>query len=158
MKPGIFTALALAAATLGLGACGSSPAPAEAAKPADTLSVANGRLVLAPVKGNPAAAYFDITNKGSKDWLIHSASLAGAQSTMLHTVGGPGNGGGMGEMLQIPVKAGETVKFEPGALHVMVMDPPADLAPGGKSELTLRFPGGDSISFPVEVKAAGDER
>ena len=155
MKKGILAAT-LGAATLGLGACGSAPPPPAAATPASSLTVSNARLVLSAVKGNPAAAYFDIANKSGKDWMIHTASLQGAQMTMLHTVGGPNNNGGMGEVLQVPVKQGETVHFEPGKLHVMVMDPPASLKPGDTTQLTLSFPGGDTMTFPLAVRAAGD--
>ena len=158
MRTAIFAAVVLATASIGLDACDSSPPAAVDTGPAASLNVSNAYLALAPVKGNPAAVYFDVTNKSGKDWVIHSASLAGAQSTMLHTVGGPGMGGGMGDIPQVMVKQSETVKFEPGGLHVMVMDPPATLAPGDKTELTLRFPGGDTIKVPVEVKAAGDAR
>lgn len=155
MKTGILGALALAAATAGLAACGSTPPPPQAATPASSLAVGHARLVLGAVKGNPAAAYFDITNKSEKLWMIHTAALAGATMTMLHTVGGPNNNGGMGEVLQVPVNPGETVHFEPGKLHVMVMDPPATLAPGDKAQLTLGFPGGPTMTFPLEVRTAG---
>ena len=158
MKSRLFTGIAAALALGAVSACGSSaPAPAADTPSAD-LVVSNARLMLAPVKGNPAAAYFDIANKGGKDWMINDAAFAGASSAMLHTVGGANMGGGMGEVLQVPVRQGETVHFEPGHLHVMVMDPPAGLAPGGKGQLTLKFLGGDALSFPVEVKAPGDER
>lgn len=158
MKSGIWTALALACSTAGLAGCGGSKPAPPAATPASSLSVSNARLVLSAVKGNPAAAYFDIANNSAQDWTIHDASLKGAQMTMLHTVGGPNNKGGMGEVLQVPVKHGETLHFEPGKLHVMVMDPPATLARGDKSELTLGFPGGDTMTFPLDVRGAGDAR
>ncbi len=156
MKSGILSAVALATACLS--ACGSSAPPPAEASPSSDLAASNARLFLAPVKGNAAAVYFDIANKGQTTWSIQGASLKGAQMTMLHTVGGPNMNGGMGEVLQVLVHPGETVHFEPGKLHVMVMDPPADLTRGAKSELTLNFLGGDKMSFPVEVKAAGDAR
>ena len=156
MKSKLLTGLALSCAVAGLSACGSSATPPAEATASSALAVANARLMLAPVKGNPAAAYFDLTNKGSKEWMLTGASLAGSQSSTLHTT--DEKGGSMEEMPQVPVKPGETVHFEPGHLHVMVMDPPADLAPGGKSQLTLKFLGGDTMSFPVEAKPAGAER
>ena len=158
MKSGIFAGIALLLVSGGLAGCGQEQPAAPAPTPAGDLTVTNGRLVLAPVKGNPVAVYFDITNHGARDWMIVNASMKGAKSTMLHTVGGPGTGGGMGQMIQIWVPKGETVHFEPGKLHVMVMDPPAGLAKGGTSEVSLRFPAGDTMSFPVSIRGAGDER
>ena len=159
MKTGILGALALAAVTSGLAACNDAPPPPPAATPASSLSASNARLVLSAVKGNPAAAYFDVTNKSDKDWMIDSARLEGAQNTMLHMeTNAPGTVGGMGELPAVSVPHGQTVQFEPGKLHVMVMDPPPTLAPGDKAKLTLRFPGGATMSFPLDVRAAGDRR
>ena len=65
---------------------------------------------------------------------------------------------GMEETLQVMVKAGETVKFEPGGTHVMAMDLADTVAPGSQAEVTVTFVGGDKVSFPADVRAAGDER
>lgn len=160
MKSAVFASLVLIAGAGVLVSCGQGTSAGDAAveKPTAGLAASNARLYLAPVKGNPAAVYFDLANGSAKDWMISKAALAGASSTMLHTVGGAGNDGGMGMVAQVPLKKGETARFEPGKLHVMVMDPPADLTPGAITTLTLRFAGGDEFSFPVEVKAAGEER
>jgi copper(I)-binding protein len=39
----------------------------------------------------------------------------------------------------------------------MVMDPPKDLKPGDKVNVTITVSGGASQTFPAEVKAAGSE-
>ena len=47
---------------------------------------------------------------------------------------------------------------KPGGTHVMAMDLADTLAAGGETEVTVTFVGGDKVSFPAEVRAAGDER
>ena len=64
----------------------------------------------------------------------------------------------MQEMTQVVVGPGQTVKFEPGEQHIMAMDLADTVAAGGQAEVTVTFVGGDKVSFPAEVRAAGAER
>jgi copper(I)-binding protein len=155
MTKNIWAALALAAAALGPAACGEAPDEAEAAPEApEGIAVENARLMLPAVAGNPGAAYFDVVNSGDRDRMIRAASVAGAGTTQMHVT----NEGGMQEILQVMAKAGETTKFEPGGTHVMAIDLADTVVAGGDAEVTVIFVGGDKVSFPAEVRAAGDER
>lgn len=155
MTKHIRAALALAVATIGPVACSEAPEQADANPDApEGIAVSNGRLMLPAVAGNPGAAYFDMANSGDRDRMIRAASVAGAGSAMMHTT----NEAGMAETLQVMVKAGETVKFEPGGMHVMAMDLADTVVAGGQAEVTVTFVGGDKVSFPADVRAAGDER
>jgi copper(I)-binding protein len=136
-------------------ACGEAPEPTEAGPAApEGISVTNARLMLPAVAGNPGAVYFDVANSGSKGRMIRAASVAGAGSAMMHTT----TEDGMQEALQEMVPAGETLKFEPGGAHVMAMNLADTVTAGSKAEVTLTFVGGDKITFPADVRAAGDER
>jgi hypothetical protein len=64
----------------------------------------------------------------------------------------------MMEMLPIIMKKGDTVKFEPGAKHIMVMGVSPELQAGGMTEATFVIAGGDKLSFPVKIQAAGEDR
>ena len=155
MSKSIRAALALAAAALVPMACSEAPEQAETAPEApDGIAVENARLMLPAVAGNPGAVYFDVVNSGERDRMIRAASVAGAESSMMHVT----NEAGMQETLQIMVKAGETVKFEPGGTHVMAMDLADTVVSGSQAEVTVTFVGGDKVSFPADVRAAGDER
>ena len=155
MTKSIWAALALAAAAIVPIACSEAPEQAEANPDApEGIAVENGRLMLPAVAGNPGAAYFDVVNSGDRDRMIRAASVAGAGSSMMHVT----EPTGMQEILQVMVKAGETVKFEPGETHVMAMGLPETMVAGGQTEVTVTFVGGDKVSFPAEVRAAGDER
>ncbi|MBO9519509.1 MAG: copper chaperone PCu(A)C [Porphyrobacter sp.] len=155
MKRRVWAALALAVLAVGPAGCGEQPTEAEA-KPVGPagISAANGRIMLSAVSGNPAAAYFDVTNGGDHDWMIRATSVEGAKGSTMHVT----DGGSMQETLQVMVKGGETVKFEPGGLHVMVDGLPDTAKAGTKTDVTLTFVGGDKVTFPAEIRAAGDDR
>ena len=104
------------------------------------------------------ASIIDIANTGDKDMMIRAADVQGAGMAMLHETSTWNNQTDMQEVFQQPVAAGETVKFEPGGLHVMASDLDPSLVAGGTTEVTLTFVGGDKVSFPAEVLAAGDAR
>lgn len=159
MKNGIWPALALALAAFGPMACG----PAEDAAPADPaapegITASNVRLMLPPVAGNPAAVYFDLENSSARDRTVRAAAVQGAQSAAIHQMSMAGGESTMNEVLQINVPAGETLRFEPAGLHVMANNLADTVVTGGTAEVTLTFAGGDKISFPAEVREAGDER
>ncbi len=76
----------------------------------------------------------------------------GSDTTM-----GDMSGDDMGEMTMqelvdgLALTAGETVEFEPGSYHVMLLDLAEPLAVGDKIDLTLEFQQAGSVSLTVEV-------
>ena len=155
MKP-VFAALAL---SLALAACSQSD---EAAKQADEnptgLVVSNARLLMPPVAGNPAAVYFDLKNAGERAVAVRRADVEGAKSAAMHDMMEYNREMTMADMGPLTVRQGETVKFEPGGKHVMAFDLSPELKPGGTTEMTLTIAGGDKVSVPVSIDAAGAER
>ena len=160
MISAIFASAALALAAFGLAACGDEKAAEADASDAtaDGIAITDARLILPAVAGNPGAVYFTIKNDGERDRFIRAASVDGAQSAVLHQMGTWNNQPSMDEVFQVPVKAGQELKFEPGGLHVMANGLPETLAPGGTAQVTVTFVGGKTAAFPAEVRAAGDER
>lgn len=156
MKNGIWTAAALGLAAVTLASCGEQPA--EEAAPEAGVTVTNARLMLPAVKGNPGAVYFDVKNASAKNMMIRAVSVAGAGSAMLHQMGTWNKQPSMDEIFQVAVPPNAELKFEPGGLHVMVNDIGDTVTAGSTAEVTLTFVGGDKVSFPAEVRAAGDER
>ena len=153
MSKCIRAALALAVTAIAATACSEAPEQEAQTAPEapDGIADTNGRLMLPAVAGNPGAVYFDVANSGERNMVIRAVDVQGAGSAMMHT-------GDMEEMSQVMVPPGETVKFAPGEQHVMAMDLADTLAAGGETEVTVTFVGGDKVSFPAEVRAAGDER
>lgn len=160
MKTTFPAGAALTFAAFTLSACGGEPSEAPEAAPEGFpgVTVTDGRLVLPAVAGNPGAAYFTIAYDGDRIAVIRAASIEGAKSAMLHQTFEDSGVTSMGETLQVQLASGETLKFEPGGNHVMAMDLDEGLQPGGTTEITLTFLGGDKISFPAEVLAAKDAR
>lgn len=159
MKKSFFAGLALGVATLSLTACGSD-APEETVAPDGVpgLSVTNARLVLPPVAGNPAALYFDLIYNGDRSLALNRVVVEGAESSMMHEMS---EWAGKMEMMEMPplvLTSGEAVAFEPGGKHIMVMGVSPELKAGGTTEATVVVAGGDKVSFPVDIRAAGEDR
>lgn len=154
-----FAVALLAGASLAVSACGGNEAPVETEpEGVPGMSVENARMVLAPVAGNPAAVYFDLSYDGDRGLTIRRADVADAESAMLHDYGEYDFKVQMMEALPIGIKKGDKVSFEPGAKHVMAMNVSPDIKPGDTTEVTLTVSGGDKFSFPAEVRAAGEDR
>jgi copper(I)-binding protein len=153
-------AAGLAAASLGLAACGSEAEapPAAVAGQVPGLTITNARLVLAPVAGNPAAVYFDVAYEGEQGLTIRAAEVEGAGMTMMHDYGEYDFKVQMMEALPVALTKGAKIEFKPGGLHVMAMEPAATWKPGDKVKVTLTMSGGTTQVFEAEVRAAGEER
>ncbi len=147
-----FVSLAIIAALAVAGCQQETPTPVEPspdAKPG--LSLAGGRLVLPAVKGNPGAAYFELTNGGPGETSLAALVIAGAGKAEMHET----SGGSMARLASVALQPGETVRFAPGGKHVMVFDLDPKVTAGSTAELTLTFGDGDKLSAPLKVDAAG---
>ena len=153
-----YAATALIAGSLALAACASEPEPVEEPDGVPGLSVSNARMMLAPVSGNPAAVYFDVDYQADRGLSISRAHVEGAESATLHAYGEWEGKMQMAEAMPIAMTKGDTIKFEPGGLHVMAFEVAPEIEPGDTVEVTITVSGGDKHSFDAEVRAAGDER
>ncbi len=102
----------------------------------------------APVGG----AYFEIRNRGDQaDRLLAAASpVAGRVELHTHTVQD-----GVARMHEVPAieaPAGQTVRLQPGGLHVMPMELKAPLKAGESFPLTLTFERAGQLEVTVQVK------
>ena len=159
MKFTYFAPAALAFATVTLAAC--SGGTEEAAAPAVdevALELSDARLMLPAVSGYPGAIYFTVANTGERNYAIRRADVEGAGRAELHASMQMDGEMTMDSVGQVLVNAGDEETFEPGGYHVMVFDLDPAIAAGDTAEMTLTVVGGKQKSFPVEVRAAGDER
>lgn len=142
------------AQTPGTGSAAEASTPtAPETKPG--LSLSDGRLVLPAVTGNPAAAYFTLTNRSPKPVTVAAVDVAGSMMVMLHETKGEGGHSTMADLAPPVLKPGESVAFAPGGKHVMIHDVPPEWKPGGTTELTLTFADGDKLSAPLAIRAPG---
>ncbi|PKP65375.1 MAG: hypothetical protein CVT85_06575 [Alphaproteobacteria bacterium HGW-Alphaproteobacteria-7] len=147
---------------LGLAACnqGDTGAPTDSASPVlvKGLSITNPRLVLAPVKGNPAAVYFDLSYAGADGLTLNTVTVEGAGMSMIHQTAEKDGAMTMTEAGPVALTTGAPVSFAPGGLHVMAMQPSDAWQPGGTVNVTLSLSDGTTQSFAANVRAAGEER
>lgn len=175
-------ALALATGTLGLAACGDDDDDATtdttAALHAD-LDITGAWARTSPKMATAGAAYFTITNSGDLDDALVAASVdpaIAARAEVHETVAagpGDGTGDGMGadqgmggdtgrgdgdgmmqmrEVDRVAIPAGESVAFEPGGYHVMLLDLAAPLETGDTIDLTLTFEESGEQVVTAEVR------
>ena len=126
----------------------ASPASPDA-KPGLLLTFA--KIVLPAVPGNPAAAYFTLTNGGNEPVGVAGVHIEGAESTEMHQTGEDG----MMTLEDPVVPAKGSLKFEPGGSHVMVFGLDDTLVAAKTSEVTVTFRDGDKISAPIRVEGPG---
>ncbi len=158
MKNKIVATTILFAACLSIAACGNSEATAE--KPEilgiPGMEITNGQMVLNAVEDRPAAVYFSLSYDGDRGLAIRKAEVEGAESAMLHEYADNQGRREMMEALPITLSKGTKLEFEPGSRHVMAKGLSPEIVAGGKTNVTLTVAGGDTITFPVDVVAAGD--
>ncbi len=163
MKRGALAILG-AASLLSLTACGQGKEEAETST-SDTapalikgLTISDARLVLAPVTGNPAAVYFNLSYAGDAALTLTAVTVEGAGMTMIHQTANKDGAMSMAEAGPIALATGVPVTFAPGGLHVMAMQPSQGWKPGGIAKVTLTLSDGTTQTFDAAVRAAGEER
>jgi copper(I)-binding protein len=122
-------------------------APATAAPP-PTLTDAWIRAT--PPGARTAAAYLTISSAGAADRLL-GATTAAARGVEIHEQVAEN---GLQRMVRLPEVAllpGESVRFEAGGLHLMLIDIAAPLAPGTTVSLSLEFAVAGTIAVDVPV-------
>jgi copper(I)-binding protein len=122
----------------------SAPPPSTAAAGCAALAVNDAWIRLVPPGAKNTAAFLQVTNRGSTAVAIVGAGSAVARRAELHT---HRHEGGVMKMLavpSVPIAAGATVAFAPGALHVMLFEQTGVKA-GERHPLTLRCDDGGSV-------------
>ena len=132
--------LVLAALVVVAGCGGGTPqltvSPAQAAEPVSGAS----QIVL------------EITNDGDGDDALIAAETDAAVSVEIHLTEVDDDGRAtMLEQDEAELPAGETVRFRPGGLHLMMIAPDDDVQVGGTFPVTLEFERSDPITVDAEV-------
>jgi hypothetical protein len=116
-------------------------------------------LSLAWARASPGAAkngvaYLTVTNHGA-DTAIVGAETGAADHASLHTHIMDGDIMRMRPVDRIPVANGETVTFEPGGLHIMLMKLGKPLSEGDTFALTLILEDKSAHTVDVAVGSVG---
>jgi copper(I)-binding protein len=94
----------------------ASSAPLNAAE----AQVDNARLRALLPGQNKTAGYFNIVNNGHQTITLVGATSSAAQAIEIHQIVHDGNIVRMRRVESVVVAPGETVRFEPGGLHLML--------------------------------------
>lgn len=157
--------VAAAAAAVALAGCGSSgggTGGVQSDAPRSSVLIADAWVRATDGTDDPSmtAAFGVLTNGGTQDRTIVSATNSASDRTELHEMAMEG-----GVMVMRPIEGGIAVPargsttLEPGGLHVMIMDLDTTLEPGDDITVTLTFDDSSTLQFSAQAKefAGGNE-
>lgn len=102
--------------------------------------------------------FLSITNKGSEDDVLISASSPSAPVVQLHEMAMENDVMKMRELADgIAIAAGETVDLAPGGLHIMFMQVPEPFVEGEKVAVTLVFEKAGEVEVMLPVGGLADK-
>jgi periplasmic copper chaperone A len=146
-------AILLAAAILLFGCAPDAP-PTEgssAGAPVTEPQVTDAWVRPVPPAARMTAGYLRIYNPGPETLVIVGAESEKFRSIEIHGTEMVDGVARMRRQPTVPVRAGETVSFEPGGLHLMLMQPVNGVPASGSIELKLVLEGGGRISLVAPV-------
>lgn len=138
------------AVLLGLTLLLGGPARAETAADAVTVGDPHVREVL-PGQSN-SASFMILENTSDRAHALQRAESPAAKTVELHTHTLDGGMMRMRPVDRVPLPAGETVRFEPGGLHLMWIGLVRPLTSGEEVPLTLFFEDGSQRELTVPVR------
>jgi hypothetical protein len=125
---------------------------AFAAGAADSVSVVDPYVRLAPPGAQATGAFMALKNAGDKDVKVVRAENSASKITELHT---HVNENGVMKMRPVPaidIKAKGEAVLQPGGLHVMMIDLKEPMKEGDKVAITLDFDDGSSKKVEATVR------
>lgn len=126
-----------------------------AAAPPPALS-AQDAWVRATPGVDVAAAYLTLHNGGAQPVVVKGVTSPAAGAAMIHESSLLNGQSTMRAHEPLRVGAGETVRFAPGGLHIMLHMLKRPLAPGDEVPLVLLLEGGGSLTVTARVRALGN--
>jgi periplasmic copper chaperone A len=129
------------------------PPPAVPALPADaTGPVISGAWVRSvPPTARMTAGYLTLFNPGPEDLVITGAGSPLFGAVELHGTVTEDGVARMRHQETVTVPAGEAVRFEPGGLHLMLMQPVGEIPASGNIALSLLLADRDPLEFEAQV-------
>jgi periplasmic copper chaperone A len=126
-----------------LTACGSGHKPPL---------VAEAAALTAPRPGvTTRAVYLELRNPGKVPVKIDRVTSAQFGRVEFHRTTSENGVARMRPVPALEIGAGETVRLEPGGMHLMLMDPQEGFA----DEVTLHFWSGETLLLTVDIAAGG---
>lgn len=127
----------------------------SAAAPPPALS-AQDAWVRATPGVDVAAAYLTLHNGGTQPVVVNGVTSPAAGAALIHESSLLNGQSTMRAHEPLRIGAGETVRFAPGGLHIMLHMLKRPLAPGDEVPLVLLLEGGGSLTVTARVRALGN--
>lgn len=118
---------------------------------AGELTVEDAMVPLAPPGVMAHAAYFTLTNSGEAPRQLIGVSADGYMMAHIHKTEVKDDIATMSSVDLLEVAPGQSIAFEQGGLHIMLMRPKAPLAEGETVDLTLEFANGETMPVAATV-------
>ena len=139
------TGVGLALLILCLCACGRDDTGQESGSSAlQKAQVRAARIVLPPPGGLMAAGYFELHNPAATALVLEALESAEFESVEMHETVDDDGVSRMRPIANATIAPGETLKFEPGGMHLMLMG----------SRLAADAPAPTSIRMKLRLRAA----
>lgn len=103
--------------------------------------------------GSNTAAYFRLVNRGADDRLLGAVALVASEAAIHRTFMDAQGMMQMAEQEVVEAPAGAELVFEPGGLHVMLLNLSRDLLVNERISITLVFEKAGEVSFDVPVES-----
>lgn len=126
-------------------------APAAFADTGTPITIEHAWARPTPTTATTEAVYLTIVNKGSADDALTSVSTPAAEKTEMHATSNENGIMKMTPVSEEPVKAGGSLAFKPGGLHIMLTGLAHPLKAGDSFPLTLIFAKAGKIEATVKV-------
>ena len=124
---------------------------------ADGVKVENAIVPLAPPSAMVHAAYLSLMNDGNTARQLLGVTAGGYAMAHIHRSEIVDDVVTMTSVDLVEVAPGQTVVFEQGGLHIMLMKPAAQLSEGDTVRLTLKFADGTMEEVDAAVMRPGHD-
>ncbi|HET9033072.1 MAG TPA: copper chaperone PCu(A)C [Dokdonella sp.] len=121
---------------------------------ASQVGVSGAWIPQAPPGASMMAGYLTLKNEGDTPVSILAAQSDRFRSVSLHQTVIEEGVSRMRELHLIEMVPGQEVKFAPGGMHLMLMEPRKLVAPGDRIEITFLLSDGQRVPAIFEVQAA----
>ncbi len=111
-----------------------------------------GAVQAAEPRAGSGQIVLTIDNAGDGDDALVAVETDAAVAIELHETRIDDGQATMVTLDEVPLPAGETVRFRPGGLHLMMIGPSDDVVLGSSFEVTLEFDRSDPITTTAEVR------
>lgn len=131
---------------------GVNIAMADCGNAVDRLSISHAYVREMPPGMDTTAVYFSLINKGDKAVYLIGASSLLSQRAEVHMTMEKHGMAHMQHQTEVKISAGQSIFFEQGGMHLMLIGLKRDVKAGDKVPVTLLFNNDVELEFGAEVR------